>query len=165
MTYNFGKNTINTESKLNRLVFKMEGKPMKTILATVASAAAITVAGVASAQDLGGAGGVSPYVSFEYTTTPTADDPATTTANEATWFGGDSSIDATLGATASLPWDLSMDASVAFTNDEWDFDYEMDGVSIGVSYEMASGLVIFSNTAFDANLDRTSTSIGASWSF
>ena len=50
----------------------MEVNTMKTIIATVAAAAVITAgASVAGAQELGGStGGVSPYVGFEYTTTP-----------------------------------------------------------------------------------------------
>lgn len=131
---------------------------MKTIIATTAAAMAVTVAGAASAQELGGGSMISPYASFEYTTTPDA-----TVAGD--WFGGDRTMAATLGATAALPMDLSLDASVGFENDDWDFDYEMSGVSIDVSYEMANGLVLFSNTDFDADLDRTATSIGAKWSF
>ena len=127
---------------------------MKTIIATVASAAAITVAGVASAQELGNGGGISPYVGFEYTTRPAAG-----------WWDGTRDMDITVGATAELPWDLAMDASVGFNNDDWDFDYTMSGVDISISYEVMDGVSVFSNTAFDGALDRESTSVGVLWNF
>lgn len=150
---------------------------MKTIIATVASAAAITVAGVASAQDLTSGGGMSPYVGIEHTTTPTADDPLTAGVNEATWWGGDSATEITVGATADLPWDLAVDGSVGIVNatdlgaatpdtSAWDMGgFALGGAEVTVSYEMANGLEIYSTTAFDANFDRTSTSVGATWSF
>lgn len=139
---------------------------MKTIIATVASAAAITVAGVASAQELGNGGGMSPYVGIEHTTTP-----------DAGWWDGDSSTEITVGATADLPWNLAMDGSVGFVNatdldadpadtSAWDMGgFALGGAEVTVSYEMANGLEIYSTTAFDAAFDRTSTSVGATWSF
>jgi hypothetical protein len=139
---------------------------MKTIIATVASAAAITVAGVASAQDLTSSSGMSPYVGIEHTTTP-----------DAGWWDGDSATEITVGATADLPWDLAMDGSVGFVNatdlgatpadtSAWDMGgFALGGAEVTVSYEMANGLEIYSTTAFDANFDRTSTSVGATWSF
>jgi len=139
---------------------------MKTIIATVASAAAITVAGVASAQELGNGGGMSPYVGIEHTTTPGDG-----------WWAGDSATEITVGATADLPWDLAMDGSVGFVNatdlgatpadtSAWDMGgFALGGAEVTVSYEMANGLEIYSTTAFDANFDRTSTSVGATWSF
>ena len=143
---------------------------MKTIIATVASAAAITVAGVASAQDLGNGGGMSPYVGIEHTTTPATG-----------WWDGDSSTEITVGATADLPWSLALDGSVDIVNatditnaagaaaadtSAWDLGgFGIGGAEVTVSYEMANGLEIYSTTAFDANFDRTSTSVGATWSF
>lgn len=139
---------------------------MKTIIATVASAAAITVAGVASAQELGNGGGMSPYVGIEHTTTP-----------DAGWWDGDSSTEITVGATADLPWGLAVDGSVGIVNatdlgaatpdtSAWDLGgFGIGGAGVTVSYEMASGLVIYSTTAFDEDFDRTSTSVGATWSF
>ena len=139
---------------------------MKTIIATVASAAAITVAGVAGAQELGNGGGMSPYVGIEHTTTP-----------DAGWWDGDSATEITVGATADLPWGLALDGSVGIVNatdlgaatpdtSAWDMGgFGIDGAAVTVSYEMASGLVIYSTTAFDEDFDRTSTSVGATWSF
>ena len=137
---------------------------MKTIIATVAAAAAITAGvTVAGAQDLGGSSaGVSPYVGFEYTTKPTyVADGATAD----TWWGGARSMDVVLGAEVALPWDLSMDASVGFNNTDWTFDYTMSGVDISISYEVMDGVSVFSNTAFDGELDRESTSVGVLWKF
>lgn len=139
---------------------------MKTIITSVAAAAAITVAGVASAQDLTSGGGMSPYVGIEHTTTP-----------DAGWWDGDSATEITVGATADLPWDLAMDGSVGFVNatdlsatpadtSAWDMGgFALGGAEVTVSYEMANGLEIYSTTAFDAAFDRTSTSVGATWSF
>lgn len=144
---------------------------MKTIIATVASAAAITVAGVAGAQELGNGGGMSPYVGIEHTTTP-----------DAGWWDGDSETEITVGATADLPWGLALDGSVGFVNatdlagtpadtSAWDMGgFEMGGASVTVSYEMANGLVIYSTSAFGDDgagnpLARQSTSVGATWSF
>ena len=140
---------------------------MKTIIATVASAAAITVAGVAGAQELGNGGGMSPYVGIEHTTTPTTD----------TWWGGESETEITVGATADLPFDLAMDGSVGFVNatdatatpadtSSWDMGgFALGGASVTISYDVGNGLVVYSTTAFDAAFDRTSTSVGAKWSF
>ena len=139
---------------------------MKTIITSVAAAAAITVAGVASAQDLTSGGGMSPYVGIEHTTTP-----------DAGWWDGESETEITVGATADLPWDLAMDGSVGFVNatdatatpadtSSWDMGgFALGGASVTVSYEVGNGLVIYSTTAFDAAFDRTSTSVGATWSF
>lgn len=139
---------------------------MKTIITSVAAAAAITVAGVASAQDLTSGGGMSPYVGIEHTTTP-----------DAGWWDGDSATEITVGATADLPWDLAVDGSVGIVNatdlgaatpdtSAWDMGgFALGGAEVTVSYEMANGLEIYSTTAFDANFDRTSTSVGATWSF
>ena len=139
---------------------------MKTIIATVAAAAAITVAGVASAQNLTSGGGMSPYVGIEHTTTP-----------DAGWWDGESETEITVGATADLPWDLAMDGSVGFVNatdatatpadtSSWDMGgFALGGAEITVSYEVGNGLEIYSTTTFDAAFDRTSTSVGATWSF
>ena len=139
---------------------------MKTIIATVASAAAITVAGVAGAQELGNGGGMSPYVGIEHTTTPAAG-----------WWDGESETEITVGATADLPWDLAMDGSVGFVNatdatatpadtSSWDMGgFALGRAEITVSYEVGNGLEIYSTTTFDAAFDRTSTSVGATWSF
>ena len=138
---------------------------MKTIIATVASAAAITVAGVAGAQDLTSGGGMSPYVGIEHTTTPTT----------GTWWDGDSETEITVGATADLPWDLAMDGSVGFVNatdkanadtSSWDMGgFALGGAEITVSYEVGNGIEIYSTTEFDTAFKRTSTSVGATWSF
>ena len=127
---------------------------MKTIITSVAAAAAITVAGVASAQDLTSGGGMSPYVGIEHTTTP-----------DAGWWDGESETEITVGATADLPWDLAMDGSVGFVNATDATATPADTSSVTVSYEVGNGLVIYSTTAFDAAFDRTSTSVGATWSF
>ena len=143
---------------------------MKTIIATVASAAAITVAGVASAQELGNGGGMSPYVGIEHVTRPGTG-----------WWDGDASTEITVGATADLPWGLALDGSVGIVNNTdangtylpagtddsaWDLGgFGIGGAEVTVSYEMANGLEIYSTTAFDDAWDRTSTSVGATWSF
>lgn len=163
-------------SKLNKNSFLNGGEnQMKTIITSVAAAAAITVAGVASAQDLTSGGGMSPYVGIEHTTTPTTAGVGGATAD--TWWGGESETEITVGATADLPWDLAMDGSVGFVNatdatatpadtSSWDMGgFALGGASVTVSYEMANGIEIYSTTEFDAAFDRTSTSVGATWSF
>ena len=144
---------------------------MKTIIATVASAAAITVAGVAGAQELGNGGGLSPYVGIEHTTRP-----------DTGWWDGDATTEITVGATADLPWGLALDGSVGIINDTdivghgtvvpgsddsaWDLGgFGIGGAGVTVSYEMANGMVIYSTTAFDSAWVRESTSVGAKWSF
>ena len=144
---------------------------MKTIIATVASAAAITVAGVAGAQELSNGGGMSPYVGIEHTTAPGDG-----------WWDGNASTEITVGATADLPWGLALDGSVGIVNgtdawapagstggadsSAWDLGgFAIGGAGVTVSYEMANGMVIYSTTAFDSAWVRESTSVGAKWSF
>jgi len=140
---------------------------MKTIIATVAAAAVITAgASVAGAQELGGStGGVSPYVGFEYTTTPAGGE----------WFGGDTTSMVVVGAEAALPWDLKVDGSLHIANatdlsgtdtSAIDFGgFGIDGASLTVSYEVMDGMDIYSTTEFDKNFDRESTSVGMLWKF
>ena len=156
---------------------------MKTIIATVAAAAVITAgASVAGAQELGGStGGVSPYVDFEYVSRPTAESAAG--AGDATWWGGDATSTVTLGAEATLPWDLTMDASVGIVNDTnvighgavaaggtddsaIDFGgFALAGADITIGYEVMDGMTVYSTTAFDSDFNRESTSVGMSWKF
>ena len=154
---------------------------MKTIIATVAAAAAITAGvTVAGAQDLGGSSaGVSPYVGFEYTTTPTA----ATSTTAATWFGGDATSNVVVGVEAALPWDFTMDASLGMSNatdkfnatpanvDTSAFDFggfNVDGVDITIAYEVMDGMSVYSTTEFGLATDgvvRESTSVGMMWKF
>ena len=141
---------------------------MKTIIATVAAAAVITAgASVAGAQELGGStGGVSPYVGFEYTTTPATGE----------WFGGHTTSMVVVGAEAALPWDLKVDGSLAIANrtegdtagEESAIDFGgfgIDGASLTVSYEVMDGMDIYSTTEFDGEFTRESTSLGMLWKF
>ena len=140
---------------------------MKTIIATVAAAAVITAgASVAGAQELGGStGGVSPYVGFEYVTTPTAESSAG--ANDATWWGGDRSATVLVGAEAALPWDLKVDGSISVANESGlaFSGFAIDGASLTVSYEVMDGMDIYSTTEFDNEFARESTSLGMLWKF
>ena len=143
---------------------------MKTIIATVAAAAVITAgASVAGAQELGGStGGVSPYVGFEYVTTPTADTgTAAAPNNDATWWGGDRSATVLVGAEAALPWDLKVDGSVSVANESGlaFSGFAIDGASLTVSYEVMDGMDIYSTTEFDNEFARESTSLGMLWKF
>ena len=140
---------------------------MKTIIATVAAAAVITAgASVAGAQELGGStGGVSPYVGFEYTTTPATGE----------WFGGDTTSMVVVGAEAALPWDLKVDGSLHIANatdlsgtdtSAIDFGgFGIDGASLTVSYEVMDGMDIYSTTEFTSAFVRESTSVGMLWKF
>ena len=144
---------------------------MKTIIATVAAAAVITAgASVAGAQELGGStGGVSPYVGFEYVTTPTADTAAEGAApnNDATWWGGERSATVVVGAEAALPWNLKADGSLTVANNTGlaFSGFAIDGASLTVSYEVMDGMDIYSTTEFDGEFTRESTSVGMSWKF
>ena len=144
---------------------------MKTIIATVAAAAVITAgASVAGAQELGGStGGVSPYVGFEYVTTPTADTAAAGAEpnNDATWWGGARSATVLVGAEAALPWDLKVDGSISVANEVGlaFSGFAIDGASLTVSYEVMDGMDIYSTTEFDNEFARESTSLGMLWKF
>lgn len=148
---------------------------MKTIIATVAAAAVITAgASVAGAQELGGStGGVSPYVGFEYETTP--NDAVT-----GDWFGGDATSTVVIGAEAALPWNLKADGSLSVANGTDKFNatpadvdssaidfggFAIDGASLTVSYEVMDGMDIYSTTEFNGNFIRESTSVGMLWKF
>lgn len=127
---------------------------MKTIIATVAAAAALTFAGTASAQ---GINVVSPYVGVEHYTAPVGDD-----------FWGDEDGNFTTlyaGTEVYLPMDLTLDAEASFENDETMLDFDFAGVDVKLSYEMDMGVELYVSSKWDGDLDRDSTSFGAKWQF
>lgn len=143
---------------------------MKTIIASAAVAvASLGVAGVASAQ---GINVVSPYVGVEHVTKPVWDD----TEDEWVRLGDEDSnfTMLTAGTEVYLPYNLELDAGVAFSNDASDdrFGFAFDNANVTLSYEFANGLELYTTTVWgykdDTKFDsikRESTSVGAKWQF
>ena len=135
---------------------------MKNLIIAALVAASVSVAGVANAQVIDS---VSPYVGFKYVVEPGD--------VEGAWFGGKRRSQLDIGTEAALPWGVTADASVRFRNRTTNTDtqaFDLGGFnyhrsSITLSKEVMDGLDVYTNTKFDEEFDRKSTSIGALWKF